>query len=77
MTIEKVENNTHLMQFFEFAHLPKHLQVVSQPFGDLANHMFVTLDDGPERSEMLRKLIEAKDCAVRQRILDAQTKGDK
>lgn len=54
-----------MMQFFAYAHLPPHLQAVSKPFGDLAQQMVDTLPRNPERSAGLRKLLEAKDCAVR------------
>lgn len=54
-----------LMQFFAFAHLPPHLQAVSQPFGELAQRIVDTLPRNPERTVALRKLLEAKDCAVR------------
>ena len=55
----------HILQFFAYAHLPAHLQVVSQPFGDLAQHLVDTLPRNPERTVALRKLLEAKDAAVR------------
>ena len=54
-----------LMQFFEFAHLPAHLQAVSKPFCILATHVNDVLPDNPEKTVALRKLLEAKDCAVR------------
>lgn len=54
-----------LLQFFEYSHLPDPLQVVSRPFGDLANRLVETLPRNPERTVALRKLLEAKDCAVR------------
>jgi len=54
-----------MMQFFAYAHLPEHLQAVSKPFGDLAQQMIDTLPRNPERTAALRKLLEAKDCAVR------------
>ena len=54
-----------IMKYFEYAHLPEHLQVVSRPFGDLAAQMNEALPDGPEKSAGLRKLLEAKDCMVR------------
>lgn len=54
-----------MMQFFAYAHLPPHLQAISKPFGDLAQNMVDTLPRNPERSAGLRKLLEAKDCAVR------------
>ena len=54
-----------MMQFFEFAHLPEHLQVVSKPFCELAARWCETVPSNPERTVALRKLLEAKDCAVR------------
>ena len=54
-----------MLQFFEFAHLPPHLQAISRPFHDLAVGMVHGLPRNPERTAMLRKLVEAKDCAVR------------
>ncbi|QFT00526.1 hypothetical protein FIV06_24065 [Labrenzia sp. THAF191b] len=53
------------MKYFEFKHLPEHLQAVSRPFGELAEQMNADLPDGPEKSAGLRKLLEAKDCMVR------------
>lgn len=54
-----------LLQFFACEHLPPHLQAVSKPFGDLARQIVETLPGNPERTVALRKLLEAKDCAVR------------
>lgn len=54
-----------LIQFFAYAHLPAHLQKISQPFGELARAIVDTLPRNPERTTALRKLLEAKDCAVR------------
>lgn len=69
----------HILQFFAYAHLPPHLATVSKPFCDLA-HAIVYGDNhpasgtvtsggplprNPERTIALRKLLEAKDAAVR------------
>ena len=54
-----------MLQFFKYEHLPEHLQAVSKPFGDLASEIVKTLPKNPERTVALRKLLEAKDCAVR------------
>jgi hypothetical protein len=54
-----------MLQFFEYAHLPPHLQAVSQPFGELAKTLTCTLPANPESAVAMRKLLEAKDCAVR------------
>lgn len=57
-----------ILKFFAYLHLPKHLQAVSKPFCDAANHVVETLPDNEERSVCLRKLLEAKDCAVRAQL---------
>jgi hypothetical protein len=54
-----------LLQFFSYEHLPAHLQMVSKPFHDLAQHIVDALPQNAERTVALRKLLEAKDCAVR------------
>ena len=58
-------DSEHILQFFSFAHLPQHLQDVSRPFGELAEQIVETLPRNPERTVALRKLLEAKDAAVR------------
>ncbi len=60
-----------LLQFFAYAHLPERLQAVSRPFGDLANAIVETLPRNPERTVALRKLLEAKDCAVRALVAES------
>jgi len=67
----------HVLQFFAYEHLPPHLREVSQHFHWLAHalvgqapthgnseHRQLTLT-GPELTVALRKLLEAKDAAVR------------
>jgi hypothetical protein len=54
-----------ILQFFAFAHLPEHLQAVSRPFAEVANRLVLDLPRNPERTMALRKLLEAKDAAVR------------
>lgn len=58
-----------LLQFFAYEHLPPKLQEISKPFGDLARNLAVALPDNSERDMMLRKLLEAKDCAVRASLM--------
>jgi hypothetical protein len=67
-------NQTHepLLQFFEHAHLPPELRDVSAPFGILAELMVGKLPRNPERTVALRKLLEAKDCAVRAKLFKAE-----
>lgn len=54
-----------LLQFFNYAHLPPEKQAISKPFGELAEIIAKELPANPERTVALRKLLEAKDCAVR------------
>ncbi|KIC38151.1 hypothetical protein RA27_20505 [Ruegeria sp. ANG-R] len=54
-----------ILKYFDYEHLPEHLQAVSKPFGDLARQIDTDTYDGPEKSVGLRKLLEAKDCIVR------------
>ena len=58
----------HIEQFFAYSHLPPHLQDVSRPFADLAALIIATLPRNPERTVALRKLLEAKDAAVRAKL---------
>lgn len=69
----------HILQFFAYGHLPPHLAMVSKPFCDLAHAIVMgdnvpeagtitigsALPRNPERTVALRKLLEAKDAAVR------------
>lgn len=59
---------SQILKYFEYTHLPAHLQEVSKPIGDLARQMDEQLSDGPEKSVGLRKLLEAKDCLVRAKL---------
>ena len=62
------ESITNVLRFFEYEHLPEKLQVVSQDFYALANKIADRTRDeanGPETTVALRKLLEAKDAAVR------------
>lgn len=63
-----MEEKETLLQFFEYEHLPAHLQAFSKPFHTLAYDLCATLPRNPERTTALRKLLEAKDCAVRAKI---------
>lgn len=54
-----------IARYFDFEHLPPHLQEIGRPVHDLAEQIIVALPDGPELTAGLRKLVEAKDCFVR------------
>lgn len=68
--LKQIERNEMhgIIQFFAYAHLPAHLQEISKPFGELAELIVNTLPLNPERTAALRKLLEAKDCAVRAKL---------
>lgn len=55
----------HLLQYFEYKHLPEKLQLVSKPFAELAQLVATETPDNAEKTVALRKLLESKDCAVR------------
>lgn len=59
-----------MLQFFTYQHLPEKLQAVSEPFCNLAAIVVEELPRNPERTVALRKLLEAKDCAVRALIYE-------
>lgn len=58
-------NDERMLKWFEFRHLPERLQDASRPFGVLAEWLCENSQPGPERTVALRKLLEAKDAAVR------------
>jgi hypothetical protein len=60
--------NEPILQFFAYKHLRDDLQGVSKPFGEMADWIVKTLPRNPERTVALRKLLEAKDAAVRAAI---------
>lgn len=67
----------HIIQFFAYEYLPEKLQAISKPFCELARLIVAQgempagtstsfpLPRNPERTVALRKLLEAKDAAVR------------
>lgn len=57
-----------VLQYFAYEHLPPHLQEVSRPFEEMAFQIVKNLPRNPERTVALRKLLEAKDAAVRAKI---------
>jgi lipopolysaccharide biosynthesis regulator YciM len=59
----------HVLKFFEYAHLPPHLQAISKPFCELATAV-AAQSDNAETTVALRKLLEAKDAAVRAALLE-------
>ena len=66
---EEVKQLEPILQFFKFEHLPENLQKVSKPFGEMAAWIVSDLPRNPERTVALRKLLEAKDAAVRANLM--------
>ena len=65
------ESGEHIAQFFNYGHLPEKLQLVSAPFAELAAKVIEACPRNPERTVALRKLLEAKDAAVRALVAKA------
>lgn len=65
MSDKTAPQTEHILQFFSYEHLPPHLQMVSMPFCELAKMIVDSLPRNPERTVALRKILEAKDAAVR------------
>jgi hypothetical protein len=61
---EEIAKNP-ILRFFHYKHLPPALMQASQPFCELAAKVARTTKPSAETSTCLRKLLEAKDCAVR------------
>lgn len=64
----------HFEPLFAFEHLPQPLQDVSMEFALTAEKVLQLVPDGPELTAGLRKLLEAKDCVVRQMVLGLPAK---
>lgn len=54
-----------ILPFFSYSHLSPKLQGISKPFQDLAHKVANTAPESYESAIALRKLLEAKDAAVR------------
>jgi hypothetical protein len=72
--MDQLKNKFKILAYFKYDHLPDRLKEISKPFHDLAykvaqDHVHhETVDGSADISETissLRKLMEAKDCAVR------------
>jgi hypothetical protein len=68
-SIRPLQEGERMLKWFAYTHLPEHLQATSILFHDIALYLCDHLDPGPERTVALRKLLEAKDAAVRATLL--------
>ena len=57
-----------MLKWFVFDHLPEPLKEVSFHFSEIAHTLCSLVERGPERTVALRKLLEAKDAAVRGKV---------
>lgn len=57
-----------ILRYFHYAHLPPFLQSVSKQFFFTAQFIVGICPRNPERTVALRKLLEAKDAAVRSNV---------
>lgn len=62
---DEAEETDPIIRYFAYSHLPLALQSVSARFYDLAQFITNSLPRNAERTVALRKLLEAKDAAVR------------
>lgn len=65
----------HLLQYFEYSHLPGHLQVISKQFYETAVFILHNTPSNAEQTVAIRKLLEAKDCAVRAKLYKDPVNG--
>ena len=56
---------SHVLQYFVYDHLVKHLQEVVKPYAELAAEVASRRPNSQETTVALRKLLESKDAAVR------------
>ena len=60
-----------MLRHFTYDHLPPRQAAASKPFAELAAEIDARCA-GPETTTALRKLLEAKDCAVRAAQFEAR-----
>jgi len=62
------QSDPEIMRWFECGHLPESLQWIARIFRNASRDLIRRTDPTPERDVALRKLLEAKDAAVRAKI---------
>lgn len=55
----------HVLKMFKYSHLPAHIAIHSKRFHDLAHEVANVAPNSQETTIALRRLLEAKDAAVR------------
>ena len=62
------EQTERMLKWFDYEHLPSPLKETSAIFSGVAQGIVEGIEPGPERTVALRKLLEAKDAAVRAKL---------
>lgn len=62
-----------MLKYFSYSHLRGELQEVSKIFAIAAENICSALPPSAERTTALRKLLEAKDAAVRAKVYPEET----
>lgn len=70
--MRRLSTDEYTVRAFRWEHLPEYLQRVSAPFAAVAAVIVDMLPPSKERDVCLRKLLEAKDCAVRAAVDEAE-----
>jgi hypothetical protein len=65
---DKIQKDDRMLKWFTYDHLPQPLKRVSAHFHLCATSVVEQCEPGPERTVALRKLLEAKDAAVRSKV---------
>lgn len=68
-------NGEPMMRYFTYSHLPGELQRISKLFHVTALAVVLAMPRSAERTVALRKLLEAKDAAVRAAVFDSPAQG--
>lgn len=63
--LQSTQPSERMMQFFECANMPLDEQVIAAPIMVVAEVVVISINAGPERTVALRKLLEARDAAIR------------
>jgi len=68
MAFDDNAQEDRMMKWFAYDHLGDFLKETSQKFHEVAEGIVSNIEPGPERTVALRKLLEAKDAAVRAKL---------
>lgn len=72
------DEDNEIIQFFDYSHLPSSMvRNTSKRFGDFVTEILSSVEASNERTVMLRKMLEAKDCAVRSMIITLKNENDR